>query len=76
MFKEADIVCGHFDAPFKPECADVILALGSINWGDHDDIAHIADVLEGDENEHTLDYVAQFLSGVAHSAHDGGADIR
>jgi len=40
----------------------------------HDDIAHIADVLEGDENEHTLDYVAQFLSGVAHSAHDGGLE--
>ena len=39
VFKEADIICGHFDAPFKPECADVILALGSINWGNHDDIA-------------------------------------
>ena len=36
VFKEADIICGHFDAPFKPECADVILALGSINFGDED----------------------------------------
>lgn len=37
----------------------------------HDDIAHIAEVLEGDEDERTLDYVAQFLSGVARSADDG-----
>ena len=41
VFEEADIVCGHWDAPFKPECADVILALGSVNWGNHDDIAHM-----------------------------------
>ena len=41
VFEEADFICGHFDAPFKPECADVILALGSINWGDHDDIANM-----------------------------------
>jgi len=39
--KEADIVCGHWDAPFKSECADVILALGSVNWGNHDDIANM-----------------------------------
>ena len=39
--KEADIVCGHWDAPFKPECADVVLALGSVNWGNHDDIANM-----------------------------------
>lgn len=36
----------------------------------HDDIAHIADMLEGDESSYTLDYVAQFLSGVARSAQD------
>ena len=41
VFKEADIKCGHFDAPFKTECADVILALGSVNWGNHDDIANM-----------------------------------
>tara|TARA_B110000858_G_scaffold198080_1_gene262457 strand:- start:2871 stop:3443 length:573 start_codon:yes stop_codon:yes gene_type:complete len=40
-FKEADIMCGHFDAPFQPECADVILALGSVNWGNSDDVAHM-----------------------------------
>ena len=36
--KEADIVCGHWDAPFKTECADVILALGSINFGSTDKV--------------------------------------
>ena len=41
VFKEADIMCGHFDAPFKPECADVILALGSVNWGNSDDVAQM-----------------------------------
>ncbi|NNE53312.1 MAG: response regulator [Sulfitobacter sp.] len=36
----------------------------------HDDIAHIADVLEDPQNDLALDYVAQFLTGVAHSAED------
>jgi len=35
-----------------------------------DDIAHIADVLEEAEDAHALDYIAQFLSGVARSAQD------
>jgi len=35
-----------------------------------DDMAHIADVLEDQADEHALDYVAQFLSGVARSAQD------
>ncbi|MEM6305383.1 MAG: response regulator [Pseudomonadota bacterium] len=35
-----------------------------------DDIAHIADVLEDPPDEHALDYVAQFLRGVAQSADD------
>ena len=35
-----------------------------------DDMAHIVDVLEDNNDERTLDYVAQFLSGVARSAHD------
>lgn len=35
-----------------------------------DDMAHIADVLEDPPDEHALDYVAQFLSGVARSAED------
>jgi len=35
-----------------------------------DDLAHIADVLTGSDDEQTLDYVAQFLTGVARSAHD------
>ncbi|NEK22806.1 response regulator [Sulfitobacter sp. JBTF-M27] len=35
-----------------------------------DDMAHIADVLEDQISGHTLDYVAQFLSGVARLADD------
>ena len=35
-----------------------------------DDMAHIADVLEDPVNGHTLDYVAQFLAGVARLADD------
>lgn len=36
----------------------------------HDDMAHIADVLEDPPDDRALDYVAQFLSGVAKSACD------
>ena len=36
-----------------------------------DDIAHVADVLRARPDGKTLDYVAQFTSGVARSAHDG-----
>ena len=35
-----------------------------------DDMAHVADVLDGREDDGVVDYVAQFLSGVARSAHD------
>lgn len=35
-----------------------------------DDMAHIADVLEDPADERSLDYVAQFLGGVARSAQD------
>jgi len=35
-----------------------------------DDMSHIADVLDDKNDERVLDYVAQFLSGVARSAHD------
>ncbi|MCV3271408.1 response regulator [Roseobacter sinensis] len=35
-----------------------------------DDMAHIADVLEDPPDEQSLDYVAQFLGGVARSAQD------
>lgn len=35
-----------------------------------DDMAHIADVLDDQMTGHTLDYVAQFLTGVAKSAND------
>ncbi|MEP2641325.1 response regulator [Roseobacter sp.] len=36
-----------------------------------DDMAHIADVLEDPADDRSLDYVAQFLGGVARSAQDG-----
>ncbi len=39
-----------------------------------DDMAHIADVLENPENDNALDYVAQFIAGVARSAHDNGLE--
>ena len=35
-----------------------------------DDLTHVVDVLEQDESPQTLDYVTQFLSGVANSARD------
>lgn len=35
-----------------------------------DDLAHIADVLTASDDDVTLDYVTQFLTGVARSAHD------
>lgn len=37
-----------------------------------DDMAHVADVLEANNDERTIDYVAQFLGGVARSAKDHG----
>lgn len=39
-----------------------------------DDMAHVADVLSDTEDEGTLDYVAQFLGGVARSAKDTGLE--
>ena len=35
-----------------------------------DDMAHVADVMEGASDTRTLDYIAQFLGGVARSADD------
>ncbi|MEP4196892.1 MAG: response regulator [Aliishimia sp.] len=35
-----------------------------------DDLAHMADIISTAEDEHTMDYVAQFLTGVARSAKD------
>lgn len=35
-----------------------------------DDMAHVADVMEGASDTRTLDYIAQFLGGVARSAED------
>jgi CheY-like chemotaxis protein len=35
-----------------------------------DDLSHIAQVLDRDAGDNTLDYVTQFLGGVAHSAQD------
>ncbi len=35
-----------------------------------DDLAHVADVLSGEEDAQAIDYLTQFLSGIAHSAGD------
>ncbi len=37
-----------------------------------DDMAHVADVLEENDDDRTLDYITQFLGGVARSAKDHG----
>lgn len=39
-----------------------------------DDMAHIADVLDDKDSETALDYAAQFIGGVARSAHDTGLE--
>ena len=36
----------------------------------HDDLSHVAEVLRGSGDGRTVEYVAQFVSGVARSAHD------
>ncbi len=36
----------------------------------HDDVSHVATMLRTHQDEPTLDYVAQFLRGVARAAHD------
>ena len=51
---------------------DEIIAPDQIAY--QDDMAHIADVLDDPPDEHALDYVAQFLSGVARSANDIGLE--
>ncbi len=35
-----------------------------------DDLAHVADVLSGEEDVRAIDYLTQFLGGIAHSAGD------
>jgi hypothetical protein len=39
VFSEADIKCTILTAPFRDQCADVVFALGSVNFGDHNDVA-------------------------------------
>lgn len=36
----------------------------------HDDMTHVADILGEQSDDRTLDYIAQFVTGVARSAHD------
>ncbi|MFT5744324.1 MAG: two-component system OmpR family response regulator [Paracoccaceae bacterium] len=40
-----------------------------------DDLAHVADVLDGQEEDSSIDYITQFLSGVAQSANDTGLGV-
>jgi CheY-like chemotaxis protein len=39
-----------------------------------DDMAHVADVMTNTSDDLTLDYIAQFLAGVARSANDGALE--
>lgn len=54
------------------ELSDVQVAPDRIAY--LDDMAHAADMLEDPPNESALDYVAQFLTGVARSAADDGME--
>jgi DNA-binding response OmpR family regulator len=54
------------------EVADEIIEPDQMAF--QDDMAHIADVLDSPHNAATLDYVAQFVGGVARSAHDHGLE--
>lgn len=54
------------------ELSDVQIAPDRIAY--LDDMAHAADMLEDPPNESALDYVAQFLTGVARSAADDGME--
>ncbi|QDY69838.1 response regulator [Qingshengfaniella alkalisoli] len=38
----------------------------------HDDLAHVADLLNSKDAPQTLDYISQFLDGIARSAKDAG----
>ncbi|MGR3616769.1 MAG: response regulator [Paracoccaceae bacterium] len=49
-------------------CSDEVVTPDAMAF--QDDMAHIADILNAAENEAVLDYVAQFLRGVARSAGD------
>ena len=40
----------------------------------HDDMAHVADVLNDASDDKVLDYVAQFVGGIARSAHDAALE--
>lgn len=40
----------------------------------HDDLTHVAQVLRGDDDDSSIDYVTQFLGGVARSARDDEMD--
>lgn len=54
------------------EVSDVQIAPDRIAY--LDDMAHAADMLEDPSNEAAIDYVAQFLTGVARSAADDGME--
>ncbi|MGJ5617878.1 response regulator [Sulfitobacter sp. MF3-043] len=74
MFQECILALLPADRrPTGPrEITDEIVVPDKIAY--QDDIAHIADVLDDPPDEHALDYVAQFLSGVARSARDEGLE--
>ena len=54
--------------PAPRQIEDIVIAPDPLAY--RDDMAHIADVLEDTDSDHVLDYVAQFLGGVARLADD------
>ncbi len=62
----------HQQPPSPREISDELISPDPIAY--QDDLTHVAQVLEAAEKEETLDYVMQFLGGVARSAQDHDLD--
>lgn len=67
-----ELILSHLPAERRPEgprmLADETIEPDPIAY--QDDLAHMADIINTAEDENTMDYVAQFLAGVAKSAQD------
>ena len=67
-----ELILSHLPADRRPEgpraLADETIEPDPIAY--QDDLAHMADIINTAEDENTMDYVAQFLGGVARSAED------
>lgn len=70
--KFQELMLAHMPADRQPSgprsVADETIVPDPIAY--QDDLAHMADIINTAEDENTMDYVAQFLAGVARSAED------